>query len=72
MRWVSRAFFFFPYLKMPVLLHYKGERCARGESGSFRLERAGAGDKSLIGGERVEALLVGLVSGEALAAAAFF
>lgn len=31
--------------------------------------RVGAGDKDLIGGEEVEALLVGLLSGEACAAA---
>lgn len=69
MRWVSRACFFFFIQKRLFAAFITRERSLWRKVCSSRLDRVGAGDKALIGGKEVEALLVGLVSGEAFAAA---
>lgn len=74
MRWVSRAHFHFFFLNLKTLVcsfHCitKGRNHYVEKAAVLGWKRVGVGDKDLIGGKEVEALLVGLVSGEAFAAA---
>lgn len=70
MRWVSRPRFdSSPPLNLKMLICFSAHAFILLQRGEITRKESRVGDKNLIGGKEVEALLVGLLSGEAFAAA---